>query len=86
MRQEALTTMARSGRKDLLQANSKIEAIERQVAIQRDLINALKSSGRDTARAELSLAMLLASLRQAELARDAMALAAKMRARCATRQ
>ncbi len=63
--------MCCDGQRDIKELDDQIREIERQIALQRDLIGWLDSAGKDTSKAALGLAMLLVRLRQAWIARDA---------------
>ncbi|HEX2888325.1 hypothetical protein [Vineibacter terrae] len=56
--------------RDNKELDDRIGEIECQIALQRDLIDWLESTGKDTSKAALGLAMLLVMLRQVLIARD----------------
>ena len=62
--------MCRSRQRDIEDLDNQLAMIECQIGLLRDLIDSLKSSGRDASKPALGLAMLLAMHGQATVARD----------------
>lgn len=58
-------------RRDIEDLDNQIRELESQIALLWDLVDSLKSAGRDASKAALGLAMLLAMRGQATIARDA---------------